>query len=209
MILYDYHQAPSPRRVRMLLAEKGIEVETRQIDLGAREQLGDAFRKINPRCTVPALALDDGTVLCDSMAITRYFEEMRAEPPMLGRDPVEKALVAEWIARCEQEGFFAVAEALRNKARSFADAALTGPKAYAQVPELAERGRARAQDFLAIMDERLAESAFLAGDNFTAADITGFIFVEFAAWVKVMPNEAQTHLLAWYQAVKARPSASA
>lgn len=209
MILYDYHPAPSPRRVRMFLAEKGIEIETRQIDLGAREQLGEAFRKINPRCTVPALALDDGAVLCDSMAITRYFEELRADPPMMGRDPLEKALVAEWIARCEQEGFFAVAEALRNKARSFADAALTGPKPYAQLPELAERGRTRAADFLDVLDERLSESAFLAGDNFSVADITGFIFVEFAGWVKVLPREDQTHLIAWHQAIKARPSASA
>lgn len=209
MILYDYHAAPSPRRVRMFLAEKGIEVETRQVDLGAREQLGEAFRSVNPRCTVPALALDDGTVLCDSMAITRYFEELRADPPLLGRGALEKALVAEWIARCEQEGFFAVAEALRNKARSFADAALTGPKPYAQVPELAERGRARAGDFLAVMNERLAETAFLAGDSFTAADITGFIFVEFAAWVKVTPDEEQTHLIDWCRAIKARPSASA
>ena len=209
MILYDYHAAPSPRRVRMFLAEKGIEVETRQVDLGAREQLGEAFRSVNPRCTVPALALDDGTVLCDSMAITHYFEELRADPPLLGRGALEKALVAEWIARCEQEGFFAVAEALRNKARSFADAALTGPKPYAQVPELAERGRARAGDFLAVMNERLAETAFLAGDSFTADDIPGFIFVEFAAWVKVTPDEGQTHLIDWCRAIKARPSASA
>ena len=209
MILYDYHAAPSPRRVRIFLAEKGIDVETKQIDLAAKEQLGDEFRKINPRCTVPALALEDGVVLCDSMAIIRYFEELRPEPPMLGRDPLERALVAEWTARCEQEGFMAVAEALRNKARGFTDAALTGPRSYAQVPELAERGRERTRDFLTTLDERLGQSAFLAGDSFTAADITAFICVEFAAWVKVFPGEELTHLLAWYEAVKARPSASA
>lgn len=208
MKFYDCLTAPSPRRVRMFLAEKGIEIETVQIDLRSKEQLSEGFLAINPRGTVPALQLDDGTVLCDGASIMRYLEEIHPEPPMLGATPLEKALVAEWTARVEFEGFMATAEAFRNSSKAFKDAALTGPVAHAQIPELAERGRKRVADCFAVLDERLQDNAFLAGENFTAADIAAFVFVEFSGWIKLVPEESQTALKAWRDAVAARPSAA-
>jgi glutathione S-transferase len=208
MKFYDCLTAPSPRRVRMFLAEKGIEIETVQIDLRNKEQLSEAFLAINPRGTVPALALDDGTVLCDGASIMRYLEEVYPEPPMFGSSAVEKALVAEWTARVEFEGFMATAEAFRNSSKAFKGAALTGPVAHAQIPELAERGRKRVADFFAVLDDRLKDNAYLAGENFTVADIAAFVFVEFSAWIKLAPEDSQTALKAWRDAVAARPSAA-
>ncbi|WP_417491812.1 glutathione S-transferase family protein [Maricaulis sp.] len=208
MKFYDYKAAPSPRRARMFIAEKGLEIETIQIDLGARAQFDEAYRAVNPRCTVPALALDDGTVLCDNASIARYLEEIRPEPPLLGRTPVEKALVAEWLARVEWEGFMGAAEALRNTSEFFKDSAITGPDRYEQIPALAERGRQRAAAFLTVMDQRLAEANYLAGDAFSAADIAGYAFVDFAAWVKLKPGPELTHLANWREAISKRPSAA-
>lgn len=209
MKFYDCATAPSPRRARIFIAEKGMEIETVQVDLAARAQFDEPFRSINPRCTVPALALDDGTVLCDNASIARYIEEICPEPPLLGRSPVEKALVAEWLARVEWEGFMGAAEALRNSSKAFKDSAITGPDRYEQIPELAERGRRRAEVFFTTMDKRLSETAYLAGDAFSAADIAAYVFVDFAAWVKLRPGPGLTHLANWREAISRRPSSSA
>ncbi|WP_417492860.1 glutathione S-transferase family protein [Maricaulis sp.] len=208
MKFYDYKAAPSPRRARMFIAEKGLDIETIQVDLGARAQFDEAYRAVNPRCTVPALALDDGTVLCDNASIARYLEEIRPEPPLLGRTPVEKALVAEWLARVEWEGFMGAAEALRNTSEFFKDSAITGPDRYEQIPALAQRGRQRAAAFLGVMDQRLGEANYLAGDAFSAADIAGYAFVDFAAWVKLKPGPELEHLANWREAISRRPSAA-
>lgn len=209
MKFYDYAAAPSPRRARILMAEKGVEVETEQVDLAVKAQFEDAYRAVNPRCTVPALVLDDGTVLSDNVAIARYLEEVFPEPPMLGTDPVEKAVVAEWLSRAEAEGLLAVAEALRNRSEFFKDSSITGPQRYAQVPELVARGRARAEAFFGELDARLADHAYLAGERFSAADIAAFVFVDFAGWIKLAPADGLVHLKRWYEAVAARPSARA
>ena len=209
MKFYDYNAAPSPRRARILMAEKGVAVETEQVDLGTRAQFEEPYRTINPRCTVPALALDDGTVLCDNASIARYFEEIYPDPPMLGRTPVEKALVAEWIARVEGEGLMGVAEALRNRSEFFKDSSVTGPNRYAQVPELVDRGRARASACLQDLDARLGEAAYLAGDAFSAADIAAYVFVDFTAWIKLPMPEGLENLARWREAVGARPSIQA
>jgi glutathione S-transferase len=209
MKLYDYAKAPNPRRARMVFAEKRVDVERIEIDLGAKAQFDESFRAVNPRCTVPALELDDGTVLSENSAIVRYMEEAYPEPPLLGRTPVEKALVAEWTTRVEWEGLMGVAEALRNTSSFFKDAAITGTQAYAQLPELAERGRHRAEAFFDVLDARLAGNAYLAGEHFSAADIVGYVFIDFSAWIKLKPNKDLVHLAAWYDAIAARPSASA
>lgn len=209
MKFYDYKPAPSPRRARIFMAEKGVEIETEQVDLAEKAQFSDAYRAVNPRCTVPALQLDDGAVLCDNASIMRYLEEIYPDPPLLGRDPVEKAMVAEWIARVEGEGLMGVMEALRNRSEFFKDSSLTGPQRFAQVPELIERGRARAEAFMAELDKRLAESAYLAGDTFSAADIAAAVFLDFAGWIKLPVPETLTHLARWREAVAARPSMSA
>ncbi|WP_339745351.1 glutathione S-transferase [uncultured Maricaulis sp.] len=209
MKFYDCKTAPSPRRSRIFIAEKGLEIETVQVDLGAKAQFEAPFRSINPRCTVPALALDDGTVLCDNASIARYLEEICPEPSLLGRDPVEKALVAEWLARVEWDGFMGAAEALRNTSEFFKGAAIPGPDQYEQIPALAQRGRKRAEAFFTVMDRRLGEANYLAGDGFSAADIAGYVFVDFAAWVKLKPAPELVHLANWREAISKRPSVSA
>jgi glutathione S-transferase len=186
---YDCSTAPSPRRARILLAEKGVPHETVQVDLRSGEQLGDAYRRINPRCTVPALRTDEGLVLTDNAAITAYLEARFPEPPLLGRTPAEKAEIASWHWRVEFEGLMAIAEALRNSAPAMANRALPGPVDYAQIPALAERGRARVQQFFVDMDAHLAGRDFVATDRFSIADVSAVVAVDFARIVKIKPGE--------------------
>ena len=204
--LYDCATAPSPRRARMLLAEKGIAHDTVTIDLRSGEQLSDAFRLVNPQCTVPALRTEEGVVLTDNAAITAYIEARYPEPPLLGRTPQEKADVASWNWRAEFEGLLAIAEALRNSAPAMANRALPGPVDYAQIPELARRGLMRVQQFFTLLDERLAGREFVATDRFSVADITAVVAVDFARVVKVKPGETHPHLLRWRTAMACRAS---
>jgi glutathione S-transferase len=209
MMLYDYTGAPSPRRVRIFLAEKGITVPTVQIDLRKREQFGAAFRAINPDCTVPVLELDDGRRITDAIGICRYFEMAQREPPLMGRDAADAGVVEQWQRWAERDGFYAVMEAFRNATPGMKEHALPGPDDYEQIPALAERGRARVARLFERLDARLGESEFLAGPDFTIADITGLIAVDFAGWAKLKPPESVAHLQRWYGAVAARPSAKA
>jgi glutathione S-transferase len=204
--LYDCATAPSPRRARILLAEKGIRHETVNVDLRSGEQLGEAFRRINPQCTVPALRTDDGVVLTDNAAITAYLEALQPEPPLLGVTPLEKAEVASWNWRAEFEGLVAVAEALRNGSPAMANRALPGPQDYPQIPELAQRGLARVHAFFATLEARLQGRAFLATERFSVADITAAVAVDFARVVKVKPGEQHPNLLRWRTSLAGRPS---
>ena len=209
MKFYDCATAPSPRRVRIFLAEKGIEIETVQVDLGAGEQFSDEFRAVNPDCVVPALVLDDGTCLSEVIAICQYLEERYPEPALFGSTPEERALVSMWNAKIEQQGLWSVMDALRNFAKSFKGKALSGLDSYEQIPELAERGRLRAQRFFYRLDGQLAEQRYIASEQFSVADITALAFVDFAGWVKLeIPDDAE-HLRRWHDDVSSRPSASA
>jgi glutathione S-transferase len=205
-VLYDCSTAPSPRRARILLAEKGVAHETVQVDLRNGEQMGDAFRAINPRCTVPALRTDEGAVLTDNAAIAAYAEARWPEPPLLGTTPLEKAEIASWNARIEFEGFMAVAEALRNSAPAMANRALPGPLAYAQIPALAERGVQRAQQFIDMLDAHLAGRDHVVGDRLSLADISAAVVVDFARIVKVKPGEQHVNLLRWRAGLAQRPA---
>jgi glutathione S-transferase len=207
MKFYDCQSAPSPRRVRIFLAEKGIELPTVQVDLGAGEHLGEPFRSLNPDCTVPVLELDDGTALTESFAICQYLESVYPDPPLMGRDARERALVTQWNAKVESQGLAAIAEAFRNRSRGFAGRALTGPEGFEQIAELVERGRRRAGLFLARLDAELAEREFVAGDVFTVADITALVTVDFAGWIKLPLPEGADNLRRWHEAVSARPGA--
>ncbi|MEE2567099.1 glutathione S-transferase family protein [Hyphobacterium marinum] len=209
LVFYDCATAPSPRRARMVIAEKGLTVEARQVDLRSGEHFFDAFRAINPRCTVPALDTGEGVVLTDNASIAAYLEAIRPDPPLLGVTPVEKALIAEWINRTEFEGLMGVAEAFRNSAPGFKGRALTGPDNYDQIPALAERGRARVAAFYPVLERRLADSPYLGGDQFSIADITAFVFVEFAARAGVEPEGDFPAMDEWRGAIRIRPSASA
>jgi glutathione S-transferase len=206
--LYDCATAPSPRRARILLAEKGLAHETVQVDLKNGEQLGEAYRKINPLCTVPALRTEEGDVLTDNAAIAAYLEARYPEPPLLGTTPFEKAEIASWNWRVEFEGLLAIAESLRNSAPAMADRALPGPVNYPQIPELAQRGLARLQQFFATLNDRLAKRRYVVGDSFSIVDITAVVAVDFARIVKVKPGEQHAHLQRWRTEMAQRPSMS-
>jgi len=203
--LYDCATAPSPRRARLLLAAKGIAYETIEIDLRSGEQLGDAFRRINPQCTVPALRTEEGQVLTDNASIAAYLEARYPEVPMMGITPQDKAEIASWHWRCEFEGLMAIAEVLRNTSPAMANRALPGPVDYPQIAQLGERGLARLQQFMATLNARLESRDFVAADQFSIADITAVVAVDFARVVKVKPDERHPHLLRWRTSLPQRP----
>lgn len=210
MLLYDYRPAPSPRRVRIFLAEKGVELPIRQIDLGKGEQFAADYRAQNPRCTVPALVLDDGTCIWDTLAICEYLDALHPQPPLLGATPLERAAVVMWYQRVELDGFLQVADVFRNASPAFKDRALFGPLPAAQIPQLVDRGRPRVQQFYRDMDARLTASKFLAGDFFSLADIQLLCVLDFAAgWGRMPIPDDLTALLAWKQAIDARPGSKA
>jgi len=209
MKLYDYKMAPNARRVRVFLAEKGLEIETIPVDLGTGEQMQDAYRAVNPRLAVPALVLDDGTLLTESIAICRYLELLHPEPALFGSGPKGQALVEMWHRRVELEGMMAAAEAVRNSVPFFAGRALPGPVDLPQIPALAERGMKRIDYFYGMLDERLADSEFLAGGEYSVADIAALVACDFAKIVKKRVGDGTPNLKRWYDAVSARPSAAA
>jgi glutathione S-transferase len=209
MKLYDCTTAPSPRRVRFFIAEKGLSIDIQQVDLANEEQLGDEFRAINPDCTVPVLELDDGTRISEIFAICQYLEELHPEPPLMGRDASERALVTMWSAKAELQGLTAAAEMFRNRARGLAGRALTGPDSFEQIPQLVERGKRRIELFKARLDSHLAGSNFIVGDHLTIADISAYVFVELAAWSKIGIGEDQVNLQRWFDEVNKRPAARA
>jgi glutathione S-transferase len=209
MKFYDCTTAPSPRRVRIFLAEKGITVPTIQVDLRTGDQFSPAFRVINPECTVPVLELDNGTTISDILGICRYFEELHPEPRLMGHTAEEKAVIEAWQRRTERDGFYAAMEAFRNSTPGLKGRALPGPESYEQIPALAERGRARIQHFFAWLDTRLSDNEFICGPHFTVADITGMVTVDFCGWAKLRPPEHLSHLHRWHAAVSGRPSAKA
>jgi glutathione S-transferase len=209
MKFYDCNTAPSPRRVRIFLAEKGISVPTVQVDLRNSEQLTPAFRAINPDATVPALELDDGTRINDAIGICVYFEALQPEPPLFGADPREKALVTAWQREVERNGFYAVMEAFRNSTPGLKGRALPGPFDYEQIPALAERGRLRVAHFYEQMNGRFAQSEFVAGGRYSLADITALVTIDFAGRARLPIPDACEDVRRWHQQVSARPSAKA
>lgn len=208
MKFYDCKTAPSPRRVRIFIAEKGIDIETVPVDLANGEQFSDTYRAINPDCVVPALQLDDGSCISEVLAICQYLEEVYPEPALLGRTPEERAATIMWNAKAEQQGLWACADALRNFAKGLKGRAVPGPDNYEQIPELAERGRKRVAAFLDKLEQRLASSDFVAGDFYSMADITAMIVVDFAERLKIPLADGATSLRRWYDNVASRPSAA-
>lgn len=209
MKFYDCASAPSARRVRIFLAEKGVTLPTIQVDLRSGEQFTPAFRAINPDCTVPVLELDDGVRIADAVAICEYLEAIAPEPPLMGTSPVDQAVVSQWQRQVERDGFHAVMEAFRNATPGLKGRSLPGPADYPQIPALAERGRARIGDFFRRMETRLGASRFVAGPRFTIADISALVTVDFAKWVKLAIPEDCPAVRRWHELVSARPSAKA
>jgi glutathione S-transferase len=210
MKLYQSNASPNSRRVRIYLAEKGISMPLVPVDLGAREQFSDAYAAINPRRVVPTLVLEDGTAIGEVPAILRYLEEIHPEPPLLGTTPKTKAQVAMWERRVEMEGFASVMEAVRNAVSGLKGRAIAGPHDYQQIPALVERSRRRVGNFYADFNARLADVPFVAGDEFSVADITALVTVDFATRAAELPIGGEhTALQRWYDTVSARPSMGA
>ena len=206
MIFYDCLTAPSPRRTRILLHEKNVPHEVVNVDLMSGEQLAPDFKTINPSCTVPALKLDDGTVLTETAGIAAYLESAFPNPPMLGSTDIEKGLVANWNARIEFEGLYAIAEALRNSSPMMKGRAITGENNYEQIPELAKRGMERVNVFFETLNQRLKGRDFVAIDTFSNADISAVIAVDFAQVIKLSPQPHHENIIRWRQSLASRPS---
>ena len=209
MKLYDCRTAPSPRRVRIFAAEKGLDLDLVPVDLSGGEQFRADFRKVNPDCVVPVLELDDGTHLSEVVAICSYLEEMKPDPALFGTTAAERAVALMWNAKVEQQGLMAMADAFRNTAKGLKGHALPGPDKYEQIPELAERGRDRVSAFFSKLNDRLENKEFLAGDTYSIADITALVLADFAARLKIGFADNDAYLQRWYDNVSARPSAAA
>jgi glutathione S-transferase len=208
--LYQSNGSPNSRRVRIYFAEKGISMPLVPVDLGAKEQFSEAYRAINSRAVVPTLVLPDGTAIGEVPAILSYLEGSYPEPPLLGTTPKQRALVTMWERRMEQEGFASVMEAVRNSLPGLKDRAIAGPHEYGQIPALIERSKLRIANFYADLNARLAQVPFVAGDQFTVADITALVAVDFATKAIEMPMPSDhVSTRRWYADVSSRPSAAA
>ena len=207
--LYHATTSPNSRRVRIFLAEKGLKPTLIPVDLGAGEQHSEAYRAINPRRVVPALVLEDGTTIGEVPAIMRYLDEAFPETPMLGATPKDKGLVVMWERFAELEGFAAVMEGVRNKAERLKDRAIAGPHGYEQIPGLVDRSVLRVKNFLTDLNERLELVSFVAGEQFSAADITALVAIDFAKALDISIPEGHRSLTRWKETVSARPSISA
>jgi glutathione S-transferase len=194
----------------MFLAEKGISMPLVSIDLAAGEQHGEAYRAINPRRVVPTLLLEDGAAIGEVPAILRYIEEAYPSTPLLGTSPKDQAQVTMWERRMELEGFAAVMETVRNKIPGLKGRAIAGAHDYEQIPTLVERGRQRIADFYADLEARLGEAPFVAGDRFSAADITAVVTVDFATKaLELAIPDSNSATRRWYDSIAARSSFAA
>lgn len=189
MKLYTYDPAPSPQRLALFMRYKGIEIDTEQVDMAAGEHLGAAYKAMVPDQTVPALILEDGTLLTEVIGIVTYLEALHPEKPLLGTTPLEKGLVTSWNSKIYSMVFMSIAEALRNGSPGFKGRALPGPLDLEQIPELAERGKKRLAWAWEQIDQRLADHTWIAGDNFSFADIDLVVCAGFSGWVKCNPPE--------------------
>ncbi len=210
MKLYDMAKAPNPRRVRIFLAEKGIEISMVPVDIPSGENLSAAYLAINPRGVVPTLVLEDGRVLDESIAICRYFEALNPEPNLFGRTPWEQAEVEQQQRQMEFEGLFNIAAAFRNSAEAYSERGAAGAApATPRIPGLTERGLLLARHWLDRLERRLEGRDHVAIDRFTIADITAFVAIDFAKWVNLRAGEEHPNVLAYHARIKARPSSAA
>lgn len=204
MKLYDGGRAPNPRRVRIFLAEKGISLPPIEaVDLGSLQHKSPTYAAINPLQRVPALELDDGTVLTESIAICRYFEELQPEPALFGRSALKKAQIEMWNRRMELNFFSLVSQVFRNTHPAMKE--MEQP----QVPAWAEANKPRIVAFLDLLDRELQGRRFVAGDGYSVADITGLVAVDLMKPAKLTVSEELTNVRRWHAEISARPSAKA
>jgi glutathione S-transferase len=203
MKLYESGRAPNPRRVRIFIAEKGVTIPTEEIDLAAEEHKSPEFTALNPLQRVPVLVLDDGTAIAESIAICRYFERLRPEPPLFGRGAKQEALVEMWNRRMEFNLLAAVSNVFRHTHPAMKH--LEEP----QVPEWAEANKPRVTEFLGTLDVELKDQLYVAGDHFTVADITGLVAIDFMKPARLTVPQEFANVWRWHAQVSARPSARA
>ncbi len=203
MKLYDGGRAPNPRRVRIFLAEKGLTVPIEPVDLGAMQQKSPAFTAVNAVQRVPVLALDDDTIIAESIAICRYFEALNPDPPLFGTAAKDIAQIEMWNRRLELHLLFPISHVFRNTHPAMKEMEVP------QVPAWAEANKPRIAEFLGIFDRALADRRFAAGDRYTVADITGLVAIDFMKPAKLAVPEACANVRRWHTDVASRPSASA
>jgi glutathione S-transferase len=203
MKLYDGGRAPNPRRVRVFLAEKGIEVPLAPVDMNALGHKAPEIAALNPLMRLPVLVLDDGTILTESVAICRYFEELQPEPALFGSGALGKAQVEMWQRRMELNLMMPVAQAFRHIHPAMKEWEVP------QIPEWGEANKPKVLEFLAIFDRELGDRPFVAGDEFSIADISGMIGIDFMKPARIAVPEECANVLRWYRSIKARPSADA
>ncbi len=203
MKIIEDGRTPNSRRVRIFLAEKSVPMTFEQIDINAGDHMQPAFSELNPMRRVPVLVLDDGAAIAESVAICRYFDEIVPEPALMGRGARDAAMVEMWQRRMENELFFPVTQSFRHRHPAMAQ--MENP----QVPAWGEACADRAIRMLPVLDDRLKDSAFVAGDEFTIADITALVAIDFMKPAKLAVPEGLDHLARWRGTVQARPSASA
>lgn len=209
MRLFDFHRAPNPRRARMFLAEKGLEVQLVPVNLFGMEQLSPEYLAINPDGTVPLLETDEGVFLSETVAICHYLEQLKPDPALMGKTVIEQAQVLMWNNIVEQQGMFAIAETLRNWSPGFRNRVFAGQVDYPQMPELIARGRTRMEQFFDRVNVQLTGRAFLATEDYTLADISLLAMTEFAGWVECEPTASRRELARWHAKAMQRPSATA
>ncbi|MGL4635082.1 MAG: glutathione S-transferase family protein [Beijerinckiaceae bacterium] len=203
MKLYDGGRAPNPRRVRIFLAEKGITVPLVQVDLAQFEHRTPDFTAKNPMQGIPVLELDDGTMISESVAICRYFEELHPTPPLFGTGALERAMVEMWNRRLDLGLYNSVAAIFRHSHPAMAE------REVPQVPDWAESNRTKLAGFLRILDDQLASHTFVTGETYTIADITAQIAIDFMKLPKLSIPDDCTNILRWHALVSARASAKA
>ena len=203
MKLYDGGRAPNPRRVRIFLAEKGIDVPLVPIDMGAMGHRSQEITERNPLQRLPVIELDDGTILTESVAICRYFEELHPEPALFGEGALGKAKVEMWQRRMEMHFLLTVANAFRHTHPAMKEWEVP------QVAEWGEANRPKAIEFLNLLDRDMADREFIAGDSYSIADITGMIGIDFMKPARIELPRELSNVRRWYEAVSSRPSARA
>lgn len=210
MKLYVFTITPGPRRVRMFLAEKGIRIEAVDVVDSDGVSLSQWYVDRYPHALTPMLELDDGTQIGEAMAICRYFETLQPEPPLMGTDARERAIVEMWERRVYNEGMVAIDEVFRNSHPLMADRGLAGTREKVpQIPALVERGRGRLRRFFDKLDGQLATNRYVAGERFSVADITALTTLDFCRWCQVDIPDSCEGIKRWYAEVSSRPSALA
>ena len=207
MKLYDFELAPNAQRVRVFLAEKGLEVPTEQLNVRDDDQFVEPFTSMNPFHCVPFLELDDGTVIAESMSICRYLEELNPEPPLFGRTAEERAVIDMWLRRFELDAFIPMLHAVRNHVPMFAGRVVPGTRTdLPQLPVMVTRGKEMMEVFLARVEPHMAQNEFIAGPDFTIADITGYFTVRMTNALEMDLTTSYPAVTAWFAKVSQRPA---